>query len=307
MSQWRATGKKARRAAQKQGASGASAGRRDASGRLHLVVHPATHGQALSVSLVGPLFEEPWQNDVATSAANTAVTTLMLGVNREAVIDLARQAMDATTKLAEGFLSSAINGRVACKPGCDHCCHQSVGVTPAEALAIADHVRRSRSEVELERLAERIALSLQRTSGLTAEQRYSPEFPCPFLVSSACTIYEVRPLSCRGMNALDADECRTDLRDPVARAAFVQRGVGGRSFLEPIRAFHAISAGIQIGLSEIYGLDMRPLDLTAALHLLLNGAPSVVEGWLAGETSLEPARGGDCTDKPQAHKISGTR
>ena len=63
--------------------------------------------------------------------------------------------------------------------------------------------------------------------------------------------------------------------DPEARAAFLAAGVGGRSFMEPIRAFHAVSAGLQLGLSELHGLDMRPLDLTAALDLLLNGPPAL--------------------------------
>ena len=37
--------------------------------------------------------------------------------------------------------------------------------------------------------------------------------------------------------------------------------------MEPIRAFHAVSAGIQLGLAELYRLDMRALDLTAAIDL----------------------------------------
>jgi hypothetical protein len=46
-------------------------------------------------------------------------------------------------------------------------------------------------------------------------------------------------------------------------------------------------------LSELYGLDMRPLELTAALHLLLNGDEASPAEWLSGKRPFEPALGGD--------------
>ena len=164
-------------------------------------------------------------------------------------------------------------GAVACRAGCDHCCYQSVGVTPPEALAIFDHLSRTLSDAELARVAAQVAAQHAHTRGLSTSARFSPGHPCPFLdvAVGRCTIYEVRPLSCRGMNSLDAAECEKRLRNRSARAAFLAEGVGGHSFMEPIRAFHAVSAGIQLGASELHGLDMRPLDLIAALDLLLNG------------------------------------
>lgn len=63
--------------------------------------------------------------------------------------------------------------------------------------------------------------------------------------------------------------------------------------MEPIRAFHAISAGLQLSLSELYGLDMRPLELTLALDLLLNGPESSAADWLSGQQVFKSALGGD--------------
>lgn len=63
--------------------------------------------------------------------------------------------------------------------------------------------------------------------------------------------------------------------------------------MEPIRAFHAISAGLQLSLSELFRLDMRPLDLTAAVHLLLTGPESLADAWIRGQRPFEPARGAD--------------
>jgi hypothetical protein len=78
------------------------------------------------------------------------------------------------------------------------------------------------------------------------------------------------------------------LRDPAARAEFAAKG-GGHLFVEPIRAFRAVSGGLQISLLESYRLDMRPLDLTVAMHMLLQGRHSLAGSWMAGQQPFEPA------------------
>ena len=81
--------------------------------------------------------------------------------------------------------------------------------------------------------------------------------------------------------------------------------MGGHSFVEPIRAFHAVSAGIQLGAFELHGLDMRPLDLIAALDLLLNGPEEIPDAWIAGGSPFESALGNDATDAPGLRALSG--
>ncbi len=281
--------------------------RRDPSGKVHLLVQQDPASGSARVELSAPLFEEPWQNDVASSAASTAYLALNAGVDVERVVALTRHTMDLASKLADGLIDRAANGSVACQPGCDHCCHQSVGVTPAEAITIIEHVRRTFSDEQRQELAERLQHAHERTRGLTSTQRFSPKHPCPFLDSGRCSIYDVRPLTCRGVNSLDADECRRELRDAKTRAAFLRSGVGGRAFLEPIRATHAVSAGVQLGLSELFGLDMQPLDLTAAAHALLNGGESIPDEWIAGHTPLEAARGGECVEDATSRALRGAR
>lgn len=106
------------------------------------------------------------------------------------------------------------------------------------------------------------------------------------------------------MNSLDAGECATRLRDPDARAAFLTSGRAGHSYLEPIRAFHAISAGLQLGLSELYNLDMRPLELTAAMQLLLAGPESGPGDWIRGDRPFEAAVR-EATPDPGLQELSG--
>jgi Fe-S-cluster containining protein len=283
---------------------------RDAAGRVHLVLQRDPVSGHEGVVLTAPVFEEAWQNDIATAAANTAHGILVGapgGPTLERAVALARSAMAATSRLSDGLLARAPAGAVACRAGCDHCCYQSVGVTPPEALAIFDHLSRTLPDAELRRVAAHVAAHGARTRGLSTAERFSPDQPCAFLEveTGRCTIYEVRPLSCRGMNSLDAGDCARRLREPEARAAFLASGLGGHSFMEPIRAFHAVSAGLQLGASELHGLDMRPLDLGAALDLLLNGPESIPDAWIAGGTPFESARGSDGGDAPGLRALSG--
>jgi Fe-S-cluster containining protein len=278
---------------------------RDTHGRVHLALFRDPVSGREGVALVAPVFAEQWQNDVTLGAANTAHAVLRGAPTPERTAELARSAMAATSRLADGLLARAPAGTVACKAGCDHCCYQGVGVTPPEALAIAEHLRRTRSPEALERITTHLGQRREKTRGLSSTERFSPDHPCPFLESARCSIYEVRPLSCRGMNSLDANECATRLRDPEARAAFIEGGSGGRSFMEPIRAFHAVSAGLQLGLSELYALDMRPLDLTAAVHLLLTAPGSVAADWLCGLPAFEEARGSDSSGHAGIEAMSG--
>jgi len=266
---------------------------RDAQGRVHLLLERDPLSGQESIALSAPLFQEAWQDELSVGTANTARALLRAAPSVERTVELARNAMAATSRLAEALLARAPAGAVACKAGCDHCCHQPVGLTPPEALAILAHLRQTLAREELARVAARLSQRARETRGLSSAERFSPDQPCPFLDHGQCSIYEVRPLACRGMNSLDAEECKTRLRDPGARAAFLAQGSGGRSYMEPIRAFHAISAGLQLSLAELYGLDMRPLELTAALDLLLNGPESSAADWLSGQRPFESALGGD--------------
>jgi Fe-S-cluster containining protein len=272
---------------------------RDDAGRVHLALHRDPANGRQWVTLKKQVFDEAWQNELTEGAANTTLGVLAHEPSVARVVELTRGIMGSTSQLIAGLLARAPEGSVACKAGCDHCCYQVVGVTPAEAIAIFEHLRSTLSAADLERVTAHLAERFDATRGLTSSERFSPDQPCAFLDVStgSCTIYEVRPLSCRGMNSLDASECATRLRDPEARAAFLAGAKTGHSYLEPIRAFRAVSAGLQLGLGEIYRLDTRALDLVAAVHLLLQGGPEVAQAWMSGERqAFEAALGGESKD-----------
>jgi hypothetical protein len=182
-----------------------------------------------------------------------------------------------------------------------------VGVSPPEVLAIHDHLLATRSTEELDAFDRRLRVADETTRGLSLAQRLSPDLPCPFLEQGECSIYEVRPLACRGKNSLDASACERTLREPEARADFMAGKLAVPCYREPIRAFHAVAAGMQLALEELHRLHAEPLELTAAMRLLRDDPEGVPRRWLGGEDPFAPARGGDTSDDPRIRELSGRR
>jgi Fe-S-cluster containining protein len=280
---------------------------RDSEGRTHLVVHRDELGRTMGLTLSEPLFHDQWQNDVAAAAANTTHGLMSAGQTRENAVKLGLNAMEATSKLTGGLLTLAPDRAPACTLGCAHCCYQAVGVAAPEVFAIYDHLRKARTEEELDATVRRIRDADDRTRGMTSDERLSPNLPCPFLENERCSIYEVRPLACRGKNSLDADACEKSLKDPEARAEFLAGRFPVPCYLEPFRAFHAVAAGMELALHEIHGLEVAPLELTAAMRILVDDPETVPEAWLRGENPFEAARGGDATNDPNIGELTGRR
>ena len=102
-----------------------------------------------------------------------------------------------------------LNEKSVCEKGCSVCCTQNVLVTAVEGELIHRYIRDKGQE-------EWLALKMQEkgatrrvevtTNGFAAScltgddivpESYGNEKSCPFLQENCCTIYEVRPFSCR--------------------------------------------------------------------------------------------------------------
>ena len=116
--------------------------RRAADGRVYLALHRDGAGNE-HVTFSAPVFGVPWLDEVALGAVNTTLGVFGEKPSFALAAALAERAMAATSRLGESLLQRAEPGAVACRAGCDHCCHQSVGVTPPEALAIVAHLKQT--------------------------------------------------------------------------------------------------------------------------------------------------------------------
>lgn len=160
---------------------------------------------------------------------------------------------------------------VACQRGCFHCCHAPVTATRVEALAVAERVESWPSEEKLA-LVTRLSEYAARFALHSEEQGLRFRHPCPLLKEGKCAVYDVRPLSCRGLTSWDAELCRLWVEDPSP--AFTMRGPN----------FEAV---IALGVQEGTGMPAQPL----ALELLTLFGQSVPPGAaLSWRVDLPPHR-----------------
>ncbi|WAS95237.1 YkgJ family cysteine cluster protein [Nannocystis punicea] len=160
---------------------------------------------------------------------------------------------------------------LACKPGCNHCCHSPVGVVGAEAVLIAHVVARSFSA------QDRLGLERRMAERKAALQSGDPQrgYLCPLNVGGNCSVYEFRPFNCRMFHSFDADACASIRDDGKAR--------GGLPIDRVRRQFDKLivaSANVALGALK---LDMRLLEFTAALELALAAGDGRCERFAAGE------------------------
>ncbi len=105
-------------------------------------------------------------------------------------------------------------GTLACRAGCTWCCHYSVDVRAVEVFGIVDFVERTFSTEEKERVYTEIRANSVALSGLDEFERMRRNVQCPFLREGRCSIYAVRPQTCRNYHATSAVGCQQSYEDP---------------------------------------------------------------------------------------------
>jgi Fe-S-cluster containining protein len=100
-----------------------------------------------------------------------------------------------------------------CHEGCSWCCHFTIDVRAVEVFRILDHVR-ALPENEQQRLRERIERNAQQLTGLDEDERARTNVECAFLLGGRCSIYAVRPQTCRNYHATDVTGCRKAFEEP---------------------------------------------------------------------------------------------
>lgn len=91
-------------------------------------------------------------------------------------------------------------GHVACRRGCNHCCHTEVLMSPEEAEAVGKRIGR---------MPRHPRLRGERDENFDCS--YSN--PCTFLKDGECSIYENRPVACRAQYSLDVDALLCEIPD----------------------------------------------------------------------------------------------
>lgn len=103
---------------------------------------------------------------------------------------------------------------LACRAGCTWCCHFSVDVRAVEVFGIVEFVERTFTAEDKARVYAEIHANSVALDKLDEFERMRRNVKCPFLSQGRCTIYPVRPQTCRNYHATSAVGCQQSYEDP---------------------------------------------------------------------------------------------
>jgi len=169
----------------------------------------------------------------------------------------------------------------ACVPGCCHCCHLVVHATVAEVVQAADTILQTFSPEDRLELEGRLYAYERAVAPWFGTNLGRVRTPCPLLKDGLCTIYEARPLRCRGVNSLDASECERQKRHPELEVSPPR--VPGQMELA-----RAAIQGAAAGLAA-FTSNVGTLDFGRALAIAL-AQPDAVQEHFEGNNPFNPAR-----------------
>ncbi len=150
-------------------------------------------------------------------------------------------------------------GEIACRRGCHWCCHIQVQADRSEVTAIAESLNQRLSVEEMSILRNRVA-SWETEFGSAGRAL------CPLNVNGECSVYDQRPLTCRGFNSGDAQKCQIAYERcfalgstvPIARLPKVITTCGG------------VALGLARGFLGMRTQESEPVVLAPALSRLLS-------------------------------------
>lgn len=130
----------------------------------------------------------------------------------------------------------ALAPHAACKTGCGHCCNIAVEITQREAAAIGAVAHISPKVLPV--------LDSETSDRLHQGIDLYRDVPCPFLLDQRCSVYEVRPATCRAHHSLNEDNEQCKMSTPSQESS-----VPSFNLKAPLYAlaFLAFKAGESVG------------------------------------------------------------
>ena len=177
---------------------------------------------------------------------------------------------------AEGLQPSG--AKLACREGCSLCCSLRVDVYAHEVFLIVHHLRTRFTPAQLAEVVTRLAAHAARVLPLTPFEHATSNNVCALLQDGRCSVYAVRPHSCRRHHSLDFAACQytydhpTDLEFPAAHDN---------------ELFRTLTEAMRHG-SEVYarlGFDSTIYELGTALAEALD-TPSSWRRWRDGKKAF---------------------
>jgi hypothetical protein len=189
---------------------------------------------------------------------------------RDSVLGMAAEVLDGTSQVISEVASTTHRPRSRAT-SCSARCHEMIGVTAPEALAIVEELESVLSKRSIDAIRERARCNARQAVGLNHDQFPAANLTCPLYTESGrCATFASRPLYCRGACAECAPgECRRESHEVPPSQAFATTVGDG------------MLAGLKTGL-ESAGLDGQIYELNSALSAALS-TPDAAGRFARGE------------------------
>src|SRR3954449_8118779 len=227
--------------------------------------------------------EEPVVIRARIAAAGESLKILSAPPAALSTIELARSINELTDRSIRQVHAACHDGhRVACRSGCTYCCTFPVAASAPEVLAIATFVRERFDEERRAALDARVEANLSATEGMDMDQRDRVRLDCPFLEAGNCSVYEVRPIACRGYSSYSVEDCREDYERP---------GTGVEVHTNGLRelVYGAIREGLAIACKSA-SVEHRLLELVRAYKIASEDS-TLAETWRSRPEAFKTATG----------------
>ncbi|AKS42682.1 YkgJ family cysteine cluster protein [Wenzhouxiangella marina] len=149
-------------------------------------------------------------------------------------------------------------GPLACRAGCDFCCHLRVMATAVEVFALLDYQSRQLDAEAFDAFAERIRAADRALRELPMDRVLTTNLPCPALIDGQCSGYPARPLNCRSYHSISREDCQASFEHPEDLEL-------GHPQLRGIASVHEGAQGGFLRAFEQAGQDARQYELVTAL------------------------------------------
>jgi hypothetical protein len=203
----------------------------------------------------------------------------------EAVRDTLGKSTDVDSCMA---LAARINGLVgeateafqkdgatiACRAGCNFCCHLRVMVYAHEAIALFRHLGSRMPAHQAHAVRKRVLENAAHIGKSARDGRMPRNLACAFLVDGKCGAYEARPAACSGYHSLSKEQCEK---------GFEHAGVAADP-IPVLQALRYVAAALDGGMEqalEAARLSRTRVELHTAVAALIRN-PGLIQRWRSG-------------------------
>lgn len=150
---------------------------------------------------------------------------------------------------------------IACRAGCNHCCHQATLMTFAEIVLMSEWISGQDAKT-LDALKARVAAYVEGYAPFWERKQVTGyRALCPMNIDGSCIAYEHRPTNCRTFYSRDVEACK---------AHYIQgQEIDIPGFFGPQHTGAALSRGEQLALAD-HDLPGGMYDLSMTLKILLD-------------------------------------